>query len=202
MDSEKGFIDVEKRSIDEKEQITFEQLILFYEKVFNTFVKAYYIYNPDCSLEDVYNFLRKTLWLQDPKLIQKNLVNIHIQPDEIIKLYNIDHIPENDIFNQLSKHIKKPSYKHIIKLEVKTISLEGVKNISNTLEDLSKKLDIPEFLVYGVPYYYCRITTEYNPEFKPQVYLDSLKLGIEDFINQNKNSSIGIKIEELYYKLN
>ena len=136
--SEKGFIDVEKRSIDDEEQNKFEQLILFYEKVFNTFVKSFYIYNPDCSLEDIYNFLRNTLRLQDPKLIQKNLINIHTQPVSIKKLYNIDYLPENDIFHQLAKHIKKPTYKHIIKLEVKTISLEGVKDISNILDRLSK----------------------------------------------------------------
>lgn len=201
VDKEKHFIDVEKRSIDEAEQASFEQLILFYEKIFNVFVKAFYIKNPNSSTEDIYNFLRKTLWLQDPKLIQKNISCIHTEPRRISELYNIDILPENDILAQISKHIKKPSYKHMIKLEVKTISLDGIKHIANTLDKLSKKLFLPEFLVYGAPYYYCIVKTEYDPSFNPDEYLEKIKSDIKCFISENKTDNLGIKIEEAYYKL-
>lgn len=202
VDNIKGFIDVEKRSIDNDDQSNFEKLILFYEKVFNIFVKTFFTINPNCYTEDIYNFLKSTLWLQNPKLIQENLKDIHTNPSNIVEMYNLKSVSEGNILDDLSKIITKPSYTHIVNLDVKSISLNGRNDIISILTNISNEVEIPEFRVIGVPIYSSKIKTEFDPTFDPKLYSINITEKIESFIDNNKSNEYGIKIEEISYKLN
>ena len=90
VDKHKGFIDVEKRSIDSEDEKKYIDLINFYQKVFIVFIKSFVFNKIDCSQEDVYDFLEKTLWKQDPKNIRENLYLIHNSKDKVKDDYGLN----------------------------------------------------------------------------------------------------------------
>ena len=199
VDENKGFIDVEKRNIENKDEVEYEELIQFYERVFNIFVKAYYINNPNCDVNDVKCFLKNTIWRQDPKEIKNNLKNIHVEPEKVKKLYNIDYI-ESNIFTDLLTNIKKPSYKHAIFIEVKCIDLEACTIIKEFFDKLGNHLDI-EFKTHNVPVYYSKIKTEYNPNFDPEGFKNKLTHDAEEFIKSYNNENLFANVKEVLYRL-
>jgi len=199
VNDEKGFIDVEKRSIDEEEELEFTKLINFYEKIFNIFVKEYFKINPKCEKEDVYEFLKNTLWKEDPKLIEKNLKDIHIDSEKVIELYNLNYIKTN-LLQELLLNIPKPGYKHGICIDVKSFSLNAVNDIIEYIKQLGNEINT-EFRNYSIPLYYSSIKTEYDPKFNPDEYKKSLQDKINNFIKSNPKDKLIASLKDVSYKL-
>ena len=201
VDYNKGFIDVEKRTIDENEQDTFSKLINFYEKIFNVFVKCFLLSKPSASNDDIYEFLEHTLWKEDPKLIKENFENIHINDLQIIGKYNLDHPVGWKILEQLKNTIKKPTYKHLLKLNIRSLNIDAAKHIKNIVEKMSVSIKDLELKIFNPPIYVCEFTNIYKEDFKPQQFSVDLENKINIFINDNIDNELSIKIDEINYKI-
>ena len=182
VDPVKEFIDVEKRSIDKSEESTYTKLIVFYQRVFTVFIKTFIFNNPDCSQEELYAFLDNTLWREDPKLIQTNMLNIHTDLPSIIDKYNIKGDLAEEIINNLLEIIPRPKYKYTIKLQVNSLSLRASEDIKETLIHLNTLLDA-EFKVDSAPHYICNIIKDYDKDDPPDKnmirYTENMKKYIE-----------------------
>lgn len=206
VNNEKGFIDVEKRTIDNEEQDKFTKLINFYEKIFNIFVKCFLLSKPTANDDDIYEFLEHTLWKEDPKLIMENFENIHMSDLQIIGKYNLDHPVGWKILEQLKNIIKKPVYKHTIKLNIRSLNIDAKSHIKNTINLLTNKclfnIDNGEFKIFNPPIYMCEVTnTIEQGDATPDEYSNNLERLLTNFINEIKDSELSIKIEEITYKV-
>ena len=165
VDSEKGFIDVEKRSIDKDEEEKFIDLIKFYNRIFNIFVKRFLLHNNHefTNESNVYDFLKKTLWIQNPKNIKTNMSCIHTNLNNILKQYNLtDKNKINiDIINDIKNIIPIPICKIYIQFKINSLSLFAYEDIKTFINKLEKNLET-NIIVETPPYYSCSIEKKYS----------------------------------------
>jgi len=154
VDKEKGFIDVEKRSIDLKDEKKYIDLINFYQKVFSVFLKLFIFDNIECTQDHVYTFLENTLWKQDPKLIRENLYLIHNNKDKVKIDYGLKGELGDKIFNKLLKIIPEPKCRMNIKLKINSLSVDAADDIKNVIKHFENKLKY-RFKVVSAPLYEC-----------------------------------------------
>jgi translation initiation factor 2 alpha subunit (eIF-2alpha) len=165
VDNEKGFIDVEKRSIDKDEEEKFIDLIKFYYRIFNIFVKRFLLHNNNefTNESNVYDFLKKTLWLQNPKNIKINMSCIHTNLNKLLEQYNLtDKNKINiDIVDDIKNIIPIPVCKIYIQFKINSLSLFAYEEIKTFVNNVEKKLET-KIIVETAPYYSCLIEKKYN----------------------------------------
>ena len=172
VDRTKGFIDVEKRSIDKEIEKKYTDLINFYQRIFNIFVKTYVFNNLECSQEDVYAFLENTLWKQNAKQIKDNMITIHTCPKEIKNKYNLNSYDIGDtIIDNITKIVPEPKCKITVQLKINSLALDAISDIKDTLGELVK-ITGHEFKITSAPIYTC----EFIDDFKSSDHLDSLNI--------------------------
>jgi translation initiation factor 2 alpha subunit (eIF-2alpha) len=193
VDKHKGFIDVEKRSIDSEDEKKYIDLINFYQKVFIVFIKSFVFNNIDCSQDDVYDFLQKTLWKQDPKNIRENLYLIHNSKDKVKDDYGLNDELGNIILKKLITIIPKPFCRMNIRLQINSLSVDASGDIKRAVEHFENKLD-RKFKVTSAPLYECKYDIPINGEDE-----DTNKAIIEKC--QNTISNTETKFTELVNEL-
>lgn len=170
VDNEKGFIDVEKRSIDKDEEEKFIDLIKFYFRIFNIFVKRFLLHNNDSNEfmneSNVYDFLKKTLWLQNPKNIKSNMSCIHTNLNKVLEQYNLtDKNNINiDIIDDIKNIIPIPVCKIYIQFKINSLSLYAYEDIKTFTSNVEKKLET-NIIVETPPYYSCLIKKKYDNNY-------------------------------------
>lgn len=165
VDNKKGFIDVEKRSIDKDEEEKFINLIKFYYRIFNIFVKRFILHNNNdvTSESNIYEFLKKTLWLQNPKNIISNMSCIHTNLNQVLEQYNLtDKNNINiDIINDIKNIIPIPVCKIYIQFKINSLSLFAYEDIKTFINNVEKNLET-NIIVETPPYYSCLIEKKYD----------------------------------------
>ena len=178
VDNDKNFIDVEKRSISEKDDVEMTNLINFYQRIFSIFIKTYIINNPECNINDVYTFLNNSLWLDNISNIKNNLYNIHTDPISVIDKYNLNNDIGKKILEELQLNLEKPIYVHKISLKINSISLKAIEDIKEFLNMCETTLNC-KFISKSAPFYYTKIKKNYLNEdktkFNEQNYNELLK---------------------------
>ena len=187
VDTTKNFVDVEKRNIDASEQKEMTGLINFYQRIFIIFIKTFIFNNIDCTIDDVYSFLEKTLWLDDPKNIKKNMNKVHTDIEYVIKTYNLSSELGNKIVDTLKSHLEKPIYEHKIELKINSISLEAVNDIKELLSKCENTIGC-EFKTKSSPNYYTNIKNDY-------IYKKDIPFNVDLYTNKLKNTLEKIKSE-------
>ena len=200
VDYEKNFIDVEKRSIDKKDESEYNSLIVFYQKVFNIFLKTFVFHDPLCNQEELYDFLENTLWKEDPKLIKKNMLNLHVDLEDVIKKYNLIGTIGNNIVNSLKDIIPCPKHKYEITLKINSLSINASSDIKENLMNLNNKIN-GEFMVDSAPIYKCSIVKEYCKDFLPSVYLTKIKNSLKEYIQNITSNDFFIHIVDVNYEV-
>ena len=193
VDHNKGFIDVEKRSIDEKDEKYYTNLINFYQRIFNVFLKSFVFNNLNCSQTDVYNFLASTLWKEDPKNVKDIMLQIHSNPDLIKDTYNLNNSLGKDIFNNLLRLIPSPKCKINITLKINSLSIDAVNDIKECIQDLSNLVG-HDFIATSAPTYTCEFIDDYKniDSYNSSLINDTGK--IYQFINNLKKDKLYAKI--------
>ena len=197
---EKGFIDVEKRSIDKEQELEYTNLINFYQKVFTFFVKAYVFDNIDCSQEDVYNFLDSTLWAQDSKKIKENMYKIHTSPELVKEQYNLYGDLGESIFKNLTETIPEPKCSVVLKLQINSLALDAVSDIKIATDELSEITGNP-FRVTSVPLYSCEFKSDYKDLDRLTELLHLDNGDVAKYINNISRHKLYIKTVESHVKL-
>ena len=200
VDQVKGFIDVEKRSIDKSEQSTYNTLITFYQRVFTVFIKTFIFNNPDCSQEELYTFLDNTLWREDPKLIQTNMLNIHTDLPSVIDKYNIAGVLAEEIINNLLEIIPRPKYKYTIKLQVNSLSLRASEDIKEALIHLNGLIGV-EFKVDSAPHYICNIIKDYHKDDHPDKNIIRYTANMKNYMEIIYKAQLFMKLTGVDYVL-
>lgn len=200
VDHEKGFIDVEKRSIDKTEESTYNALISLYQRVFTIFIKVFIFNNPNCSQEELYVFLDNTLWREDPKRIQDNMLHIHSDLQLVIDKYNITGILAKEIINGLLEIIPRPKYKYTIKLQVNSLSIQASDDIKEAMIQLNKLLDV-EFKVDSAPNYICNIIKDYDKDDPPENKLIQYTENVKKYIETVSKDELFMKFISSHYIL-
>jgi len=200
VDHEKGFIDVEKRSIDKTEESTYNALIGLYQRVFTIFIKVFIFNNPNCSQEELYAFLDNTLWREDPKRIQDNMLHIHSDLQLVIDKYNITGILAKEIINGLLEIIPRPKYKYTIKLQVNSLSIQASDDIKEAMIQLNKLLDV-EFKVDSAPNYICNIIKDYDKDDPPENKLIQYTENVKKYIETVSKDELFMKFISSHYIL-
>ncbi len=200
VDHEKGFIDVEKRSIDKTEESTYNALISLYQRVFTIFIKVFIFNNPNCSQEELYAFLDNTLWREDPKRIQDNMLHIHSDLQLVIDKYNITGILAKEIINGLLEIIPRPKYKYTIKLQVNSLSIQASDDIKEAMIQLNKLLDV-EFKVDSAPNYICNIIKDYDKDDPPENKLIQYTENVKKYIETVSKDELFMKFISSHYIL-
>lgn len=197
VNKEKGFIDVEKRSIDKDEEEKFINLIKFYYRIFNIFVKRFLLHNNEVTSEsNIYEFLKKTLWLQNPKNIISNMSCIHTNLNKVLEQYNLtDKNNINiDIINDIKNIIPIPVCKIYIQFKINSLSLFAYEDIKTFINNVEKNLET-NIIVETPPYYSCLIEKKYDHN-SDLVY-------IKKEYNENVNKIIKNNlIEDLFATIN
>lgn len=200
INSDKGFIDVEKRSIDKDQELEYTNLINFYQKVFTFFVKAYVFNNIDCSQEDVYTFLDNTLWKQDSKKIKENMYKIHTDPELVKEQYNLYGDLGESIFKNLIETIPEPKCSVVLKLQINSLALDAVGDIKIATDELSEITGKP-FKVTSTPLYTCEFKSDYK-DLESLTELFHLDHGeVAKYINNISMDKLYIKTVESNVKL-
>lgn len=201
VDNVKGFIDVEKRSIDTNDEKKYIDLINFYQKIFGVFIKTYVFNNIECTQEEVYAFLDKTLWRQNPKNIRDNLYLIHNSKEKVKDDYGLNTDIGNLIFEKLIKMIPTPVCKINIKLQINSLSIDASDDIKTVIKYFEEKTG-HLFRVNSAPLYECIYNVPLdNPEedLNKQVISDCDDL-IKDVETRFKTWSNELNLENLYIK--
>ena len=194
IDNKKGFIDVDKRTMDKDIEAKYTDLVLFYQKIFNIFTKIFIFNNLNSNLDDVYNFLEKTLWKTKPEDVMKNMLGIHQNTRLIQDIYNLNDNIGKQIVNNLLKSISKPLLKKTIRLKINSLSLNASEDIKNILLILGNKLDCT-FVIDSVPIYSTTLIDEYDTN------IDQIKFSLENkvkkCIEDNKKKDLYVIIDNI-----
>ena len=158
IDNKKGFIDVDKRTMDKDIEAKYTDLVLFYQKIFN-------------------NFLEKTLWKTKPEDVMKNMLGIHQNTRLIQDIYNLNDNIGKQIVKNLLKSISKPLLKKTIRLKINSLSLNASEDIKNILLILGNKLDCT-FVIDSVPIYSTTLIDEYDTN------IDQIKFSLENKVKK------------------
>ncbi len=200
VDNNKGFIDVEKRSIDDKDEKYYTNLINFYQRIFNVFLKSFVFDNLNCSQSDVYNFLDNTLWKENPKNIKDIMLQIHSNPKLVKDKYNLNNTIGNKIINSLCKLIPSPKCKINITLKINSLSISAINDIKECINELSHLVG-HNFIATSAPLYTCEFIDDYK---NIDLYNSSLinKNGkVSQFINNLSKDNLYAKIVSMSAEL-
>jgi len=187
VDTAKNFVDVEKRNINSSEEKEMTGLINFYQRIFTIFIKTFIFNNIDCTMDDMYSFLEKTLWLEDPKNIKKNMNKVHTDIEYVIRTYNLSCELGNKIVDTLKSNLEKPIYIHNIELKINSISLEAVNDIKELLSECENTIGC-EFKTKSSPNYYTNIKNDY-------IYKKDIPFNNDLYTEKLKNTLVKIKSE-------
>jgi translation initiation factor 2 alpha subunit (eIF-2alpha) len=196
IDETKGFIDVDKRSVDKSIEDSFSSLILFYQRIFNIFIQAFIFKYPHKTIDEVYDFLDKTLWKADPKEIKKNMLSIHQDTDFIREKYNLNDETGTDILQTLLNTISKPVIKQTIKLKINSLALRAVEDIREFISKLEQLLHTT-FVIYSAPLYVSYINVEYDSTVSNDSLKNKLTTEVQTYIDQYDKDKLYIVLDEI-----
>lgn len=155
IDNEKGFIDVSKKCVNEKEQNNYIEMIKNYEIVFNQLIKSYvYVCNPS-NIEEIKIFLRKTLWKIDP-LETIKLVKLFKNDKTIFKVkFNLTDNIDKRFTQYLEKILPDPMFLIQIKLKISSYHIDAISILKNEITTLENKINVKIKLesgnIYKIP---------------------------------------------------
>ena len=196
VDEKKNFIDVEKRTINETEQVEMMKIVNFYSKIFNIFVKTFIINNQSSLVSDVYHFLSETLWRYDKKQIKEILYKLHTETEFVIDKFSLKNKIGNDIITELKQNLDKPYYENILTLKINSISLNAIQDIKDFLKICTNEFKV-EFRSKSSPYYSCEISKDYynsdGSVFDKDMFNNYIKKRIKHF-TENKIANLFVDI--------
>ena len=157
VDSDKGFVDLSKRTINDEEVALFDEKYKVYIKLYNmfrNFFKKYYDYKGEYDDKQLEEFLKNTLWK-----FQETL-----EDDEINEtITNSDN--NTDLINQ-SLNLDKSKLKDIIDDYIKTniVVIKPSKEIIFTLYSVGEEgyFDLKYTLDYKNFYFYKNVVDDYS----------------------------------------
>ncbi len=203
VDKKKNFIDVEKRNIDENEQLEMMKIVNFYSKIFNIFVKTFVINYQTCKIRDIYNFLSQTLWKYDKAQTKEVLYKLHTETDFVVDKFNLKSEIGNKIINELKQNLDKPYFQNTLTLKINSISLNAVQDIKNFLSLCTDEFK-SEFRSKSSPYYYCIINQDYykcdGTVFVKSIFNDYIKKTIKSLIEKKEILNLFVNIEGIENK--
>ena len=195
----KGFIDVSKRNVNEKDQDNYIKLIDKYELIFKILVKIFiWNRNPTC-IEEVTQFLEKTLWLIEPINIREILAEYDTNKDIFKTKFNLDNDFNKLFVENLEKALPPKKYEISIKYQINSYSIDAIEVIKEHINNLVTKTAIPIEFQSGA-YYLSKIILETKTEEEIKTCLNSniahIKSNIPDI-----SEDISIKLLDSSYRL-
>ena len=195
----KGFIDVSKRNVNEKDQDNYIKLIDKYELIFKILVKIFiWNRNPTC-IEEVTQFLEKTLWLIVPINIREILDEYDTNKDIFKTKFNLDNDFNKLFVENLEKALPPKKYEISIKYQINSYHIDAIEVIKENINNLVTKTGIPIEFQSGA-YYLSKIILETKTEEEIKTCLNSniahIKSNIPDI-----SEDISIKLLDSSYRL-
>jgi len=195
----KGFIDVSKRNVNEKDQDNYIKLIDKYELIFKILVKIFiWNRNPTC-IEEVTQFLEKTLWLIEPINIREILDEYDTNKDIFKTKFNLDNDFNKLFVENLEKSLPPKKYEISIKYQINSFHIDAIEVIKDNINNLVIKTGIPIEFQSGA-YYLSKIILETKTEKEIKTCLNSnishIKSNIPDI-----SEDISIKLLDSSYRL-
>ena len=142
VDFEKGFIDVSKRSVNEKDQKEYEKLIDKYELIFKILIKTF-IWNNTCdTIKDVINFLDKTLWLIEPIRIGEIYESFNNNCNIFKTCFKLDNKFNSIFIDNLKKVIKPKKQQLLINYKINSYDINAIETIKKYILELIQKTNI------------------------------------------------------------
>lgn len=192
VDYEKGFIDVSKRSVNEKDQNNYIQIINKYELVFKVLIKTFIWNNSINSIDEVTLFLEKTLWTIEPITITKILDEYEINKDIFKLKFNLDDNINRIFIANFEKALPPKKYEISIKYKINSYHINAIQIIKDNIVNIVAKTGIPIYFQSGA-YYLSKLILQSKSE-------EEIKKNIDINIVKIKNS-LPIPCEDINVKL-
>ena len=143
VDYEKGFIDVSKRCVNEKEQNQYINLIDKYELVFKVLIKTLIWNSSVKTLEEITKFLEKTLWTIEPleikDILEKYNSNINIFKEK----FNLEQSFNSLFIDNFKKALPPKKYEITITYNIKSYNIDAISQIKKSINNLLVKIKLP-----------------------------------------------------------
>ena len=190
VDYEKGFIDVSKRCVNEKEQNQYINLIDKYELVFKVLIKTLIWNSSVKTLEEITKFLEKTLWTIEPleikDILEKYNSNINIFKEK----FNLEQSFNSLFIDNFKKALPPKKYEITITYNIKSYNIDAISQIKKSINNLLVKIKLPIQYKSGNEYISKIVLKSQNNEEFNKEYKTLVRNIKKEIVNNEYDSEI------------